>query len=197
MAPMEQDCVGLLVIVAVNVAVKFTESIALDVKYAMEVSGWWYSPDRVLCAEKWLLGALEYEVYCGCSPWYWMRYGNGPRTSGAEQEASHLEDLLVQVMLLDYRFIGERPSVQALVAIYTAGMILGVEKEEIKRRCQRLGCDVDTDVDEKLGRGCELVMKIVGEEEFGGLRLGQIYMEETMCMVSRRASEWARGKCFV
>lgn len=82
-----------------------------------------YTKDEILKGERIILQSLEFNVSPYCTPYSWVR-----RISKADEydiQTRTLSKFLMEICLLDYRFIRAKPSMIAAVGMYAARRMLG------------------------------------------------------------------------
>ena len=82
-----------------------------------------YTKDEILKGERIILQTLDFTVSSYCSPYSWVR-----RISKADDydiQTRTLSKFLMEVILLDHRFIRCKPSMIAAVGMYLARKMLG------------------------------------------------------------------------
>jgi hypothetical protein len=82
-----------------------------------------FSKEEILKGERIVLQTLEFRVSHYCSPYTWVR-----RISKADDydlQTRTLSKFLMEVTLLDHRFLPAKPSLVAAVGMYSARKILG------------------------------------------------------------------------
>jgi hypothetical protein len=87
------------------------------------VTGEAFAREEVLKGERIVLNTLGFQVSQYCSPYTWLR-----RISKADDfdiNTRTLSKFLMEVSLLDHRFLAVKPSLVAAVGMYTARKMLG------------------------------------------------------------------------
>lgn len=82
-----------------------------------------YSKEDILKGERIMLQTLDFRISAYCSPYSWCR-----KISKADEydvQTRTLSKFLMEVTLLDHRFLRAKPSLIAAVGMYTARMMLG------------------------------------------------------------------------
>ena len=82
-----------------------------------------YTKDEILKGERIILQSLEFNVSPYCTPYSWVR-----RISKADDydiQTRTLSKFLMEICLLDYRFIRAKPSMIAATGMYAARRMLG------------------------------------------------------------------------
>ncbi|ORY76279.1 cyclin-like protein [Leucosporidium creatinivorum] len=87
-----------------------------------------YTRDEILKGERIILQSLEFNISPYCSPYSWVR-----RISKADDydiQTRTLSKFLMEVTLLDHRFLRAKPSMIAAIGMYLARRMLGGEWNE-------------------------------------------------------------------
>ncbi len=82
-----------------------------------------YTKDEILKGERIILQTLDFTVSSYCSPYSWVR-----RISKADDydiQTRTLSKFLMEVTLLDHRFLRAKPSMIAAIGMYLARKMLG------------------------------------------------------------------------
>lgn len=110
-------------VTAMFIAAKFEEILAPSVDEFVFMTENGYTKDEILKGERIMLQTLDFKVSDYCSPYSWMR-----RISKADDydiQTRTLCKYLVEVTLLDNRFLRVKPSMVAAIGMYTARRMLG------------------------------------------------------------------------
>jgi G2/mitotic-specific cyclin 2 len=112
-----------------------------------------YSREEVLKGERIVLQTLDFRVSEYCSPYSWMRKISAADdydiqvsmtcvrsiwqvlTDDMASQTRTLSKFLTEVTLLDYRFLGCKPSLIAAVGMYSARRMLGGDWVSLKPHC--------------------------------------------------------------
>ncbi|KAF8634989.1 hypothetical protein AX15_000604 [Amanita polypyramis BW_CC] len=135
--------------------------------------------------EVYVLTILDYSVYGGCSPWFWLNRGSGRRGGLLEK----VEDFLVELAMRDCRFCAVRPSMVAATVMYT-GSRMDLLDLEVERRRDRLlwgRCD-----DAEIKRGYRWLLEQLRDDGLRRWRLYKRYQHEDMFCASTFALRWAK-----
>ena len=82
-----------------------------------------YNKEDILKGERIILQTLDFRISMYCSPYSWCR-----KISKADEydvQTRTLSKFLMEVTLLDHRFLRAKPSLIAAVGMYTARTMLG------------------------------------------------------------------------
>lgn len=110
-------------VTAMFIAAKYEEVLAPSVEEFVYMTDKGYSREEILKGERIVLQTLEFRVSPYCSPYSWVR-----RISKADDydiQTRTLSKFLMEVTLLDHRFLRARPSLIAAVGMYCARRMLG------------------------------------------------------------------------
>ena len=109
-------------VIAMFTASKYEEVLTPSIEEFVFMTGNGYTKEEILKGERVLLKALDFKISSYCSPYSWMR-----RISKADDydiQTRTLCKFLVEVTLLDYRFLRVKPSLIAAVGMYTSRRML-------------------------------------------------------------------------
>jgi len=112
-------------VTAMFVAAKYEEIMAPSVEEFVYMTENGYTRDDILKGEKILLATLEYKISPYCSPYSWLR-----RISKADDydiQTRTLSKFLMELTLLDHRFLRAKSSMIAAIGMYTARRMLGAD----------------------------------------------------------------------
>lgn len=110
-------------VTAMFIAAKYEEILAPSVDEFVYMTEKGYTREEILKGERVVLQTLDFKVSNYCSPYSWMR-----RISKADDydiQTRTLCKFLVEVTLLDHRFLRVKPSLVAAVGMYTSRRMLG------------------------------------------------------------------------
>ncbi|KAI5117966.1 hypothetical protein M0805_001627 [Coniferiporia weirii] len=115
-------------VTAMFIAAKYEEILAPSVEEFVFMTENGYTKEEILKGERIMLQTLNFKVSSYCSPYSWVR-----RISKADEydiQTRTLCKYLVEVTLLDHRFLRVKPSLVAAVGMYTARRMLGGDWNE-------------------------------------------------------------------
>ncbi|PLW08476.1 hypothetical protein PCANC_06701 [Puccinia coronata f. sp. avenae] len=115
-------------VTAMFVAAKYEEIMAPSVEEFVYMTENGYTRDDILKGEKILLNTLEWRISPYCSPYSWLR-----RISKADDydiQTRTLSKFLMELTLLDHRFLRAKSSMIAAIGMYTARRMLGADWSE-------------------------------------------------------------------
>ncbi|KAL8280547.1 hypothetical protein RQP46_007195 [Phenoliferia psychrophenolica] len=112
-------------VTAMFVAAKYEEIMAPSVEEFVYMTEGGYTREEILKGERIILQSLEFNISPYCSPYTWVR-----RISKADDydiQTRTLSKFLMEVTLLDHRFLRAKPSMIAAIGMYLARRMLGGE----------------------------------------------------------------------
>ncbi|GAA5993901.1 hypothetical protein JCM5350_000116 [Sporobolomyces pararoseus] len=115
-------------VTAMFIAAKYEEIMAPSVEEFVYMTEGGYSREEILKGERIMLQSLEFNVSSYCSPYSWVR-----RISKADDydiQTRTLSKFLMEVTLLDHRFLRAKPSMIAAIGMYLARRMLGGDWNE-------------------------------------------------------------------
>lgn len=107
------------------IAAKYEEILAPSVDEFVFMTERGYERDEILKGERIILSTLDFNVSSYCSPYSWCR-----RISKADDydiQTRTLSKFLMEMTLVDHRFLRARPSLIAAIGMYSARKMLGGE----------------------------------------------------------------------
>ncbi|GAA5963351.1 hypothetical protein JCM21900_002047 [Sporobolomyces salmonicolor] len=115
-------------VTAMFIAAKYEEIMAPSVEEFVYMTEGGYSKEEILKGERIMLQSLEFNISSYCSPYSWVR-----RISKADDydiQTRTLSKFLMEVTLLDHRFLRAKPSMVAAIGMYLARRMLGGDWNE-------------------------------------------------------------------
>ncbi|GAA6015727.1 hypothetical protein JCM11491_002460 [Sporobolomyces phaffii] len=115
-------------VTAMFIAAKYEEIMAPSVEEFVYMTEGGYSREEILKGERIMLQSLEFNISSYCSPYSWVR-----RISKADDydiQTRTLSKFLMEVTLLDHRFLRAKPSMIAAIGMYLARRMLGGDWNE-------------------------------------------------------------------
>ncbi|CAH7688976.1 G2/mitotic-specific cyclin 3 [Phakopsora pachyrhizi] len=115
-------------VTAMFVAAKYEEIMAPSVEEFVYMTENGYTREEILKGEKILLTTLDFRISPYCSPYSWLR-----RISKADDydiQTRTLSKFLMELTLLDHRFLRAKSSMIAAIGMYTARKMLGGDWSE-------------------------------------------------------------------
>lgn len=110
-------------VTAMFIASKYEEILAPSVDEFVFVTENAYTKEEILKGETIILQTLDFKISHYCSPYSWMRRIS--KADDYELRTRTLGKFLIEVALLDHRFLRVKPSLVAAVGMYSARKMLG------------------------------------------------------------------------
>ncbi|KAF8525855.1 cyclin [Hysterangium stoloniferum] len=115
-------------ITAMFIAAKYEEILAPSVEEFVFMTENGYQKDEIIKGERIILQTLDFRISSYCSPYSWVRRIS--RADDYDLQTRTLSKFLMEVTLLDYRFLGVKPSMIAAIGMYSARRMLGGDWNE-------------------------------------------------------------------
>jgi G2/mitotic-specific cyclin 2 len=112
-------------VTAMFVAAKYEEIVAPSVDEYVKMTEGGYKKEEILKGEKIVLQTIDFKISSYCSPYSWVR-----RISKADDynlQTRTLCKFLMEMTLLDHRFLRAKPSMIAAIGMYSARKMLGLD----------------------------------------------------------------------
>lgn len=110
-------------VTAMFIAAKYEEIVAPSVDEFVFMTEGGYSKEEIFKGERIVLSTLDFKVSSYCSPYSWVR-----KISKADEydiQTRTLSKFLMEVTLLDYRFLRAKPSLIAAIGMFLSKKMLG------------------------------------------------------------------------
>ena len=120
-------------VTAMFIAAKYEEILAPSVEEFVTMTEKGYSKEEILKGERIMLQTLEFRISHYCSPYSWVRKIS--KADNYDIQTRTLSKFLTEVTLLDYRFLGAKPSLIAAVGMYCSRQMLGGDWVSDIRAC--------------------------------------------------------------
>ncbi|KIO34357.1 hypothetical protein M407DRAFT_64372 [Tulasnella calospora MUT 4182] len=169
-------------VTAMFIASKYEEIMAPSVEEFAFMTENGYSRDEILKGEKIILQTLDFNVSPYCSPYSWVR-----RISKADDydiQTRTLCKFLMEVTLLDHRFLRAKPSLIAAVGMYTSKRMLQGSWDEAFIYYSDY-------TEEQLVPGFYLLIEDLAEKGFESSFLCKKYANKKFLKASLFARDWA------
>ncbi|KZW02735.1 hypothetical protein EXIGLDRAFT_601364 [Exidia glandulosa HHB12029] len=169
-------------VTAMFIAAKYEEVLAPSVDEFVYMTDKGYSREEILKGERIILQTLEFRVSPYCSPYSWVR-----RISKADDydiQTRTLSKFLMEVTLLDHRFLRARPSLIAAVGMYTARRMLGGGWDDAFVFYSGFTA-------EQLEPGHQFIVERLAEPAFEGQYVYKKYANKRFLKASLFARDWA------
>ncbi|KAJ8072735.1 B-type cyclin [Marasmius tenuissimus] len=172
-------------VTAMLIAAKYEEIMAPSVEEFVFMTEQGYTKDEILKGECIILQSLDFQVSHYCSPYSWMR-----RISKADDydlQTRTLGKFLIEVTLLDHRFLRAKSSLIAAVGMYSARAMLGGDWNEAFVFHSGF-------TEEQLLPGHQLIVEKLAEKNFTKLYLYKKYANKKFLKASTFAVKWAKSQ---
>ncbi|KAF9514551.1 hypothetical protein BS47DRAFT_1294990 [Hydnum rufescens UP504] len=170
-------------ITAMFIAVKYEEIMAPSVDEFVFMTEGGYTKDEILKGERIILQSLGFHISQYCSPYSWVR-----RISKADDydiQTRTLSKFLMEVCLLDYRFLRAKPSMIAAVGMYTARRMLeGDWNDAFVFYSNYTGPQLEP--------GYEFILETIAAPSFSQTHTYRKYSHKRFLKASMFAREWAK-----
>ncbi|EIW67370.1 hypothetical protein TREMEDRAFT_40507 [Tremella mesenterica DSM 1558] len=169
-------------VTAMFIAAKYEEILAPSVEEFVFMTESGYTKDEILKGERIILQTLDFTISSYCSPYSWVR-----RISKADDydiQTRTLSKFLMEVTLLDHRFLRCRPSMIAAVGMYLARRMLNGDWNDAFVYYSGF-----TEV--QLVPGAMLLCERLVEPSFEGVYAYKKYSNKKFLRASTFAREWA------
>ncbi|KAF5367401.1 hypothetical protein D9758_003776 [Tetrapyrgos nigripes] len=169
-------------VTAMFIAAKYEEIMAPSVDEFVFMTEEAFTKEEILKGERIVLQALEFQISHYCSPYNWMR-----RISKADDYDLHtrtLSKFLIEVALLDHRFLRAKASVIAAVGMYTARKMLEGDWSDAFVYYSGF-------TEEELVAGHSYIVEKLVEEGFKKSYLYKKYANKKFLKASLFATNWA------
>ncbi|KAK9893662.1 hypothetical protein P389DRAFT_184454 [Cystobasidium minutum MCA 4210] len=170
-------------ITAMFVAAKYEEIMAPSVDEFVYMTENNYSREEILKGERILLQCLDFKISNYCSPYSWVR-----RISKADDydiQTRTLSKFLMEVTLLDHRFLRAKPSLIAAVGMYLARRMLGGDWNEAFIYYSKY-------TEAQLATPTSFILSAISTDDFEDKFVYQKYSSKKFLKASIFARQWAK-----
>ncbi|QRW04116.1 Cyclin, N-terminal domain [Ceratobasidium sp. AG-Ba] len=171
-------------VTAMFIAAKYEEILAPSVDEFVFMTERGYEREEILKGERIILSTLDFNVSSYCSPYSWCR-----RISKADDydiQTRTLSKFLMEMTLLDHRFLRAKPSLIAAIGMYSARKMLGGDWTEPFVFYSGFA-------EEQLAAGHELLLERLCDPAFESLYVCRKYANKKFLKASVFAREWAKA----
>ncbi|KDQ14310.1 hypothetical protein BOTBODRAFT_110274 [Botryobasidium botryosum FD-172 SS1] len=169
-------------VTAMFIAAKYEEIVAPSVTEFVHMTENGYTREEILKGERIILQSLNFSVSSYCSPYSWVR-----RISKADDydlQTRTLSKFLMEVTLLDHRFLRAKPSLIAAIGMYTARKMLGGDWNEAF-------IFYSSFVEDQLVQGHAYLIETLASPDFGEQYVFRKYANKKFLKASIFAKQWA------
>lgn len=170
-------------VTAMFIAAKYEEIIAPGVDEYVKMTESGYKRDEILKGEKIVLQTIDFRISSYCSPYSWVR-----RISKADNynlQTRTLCKFLMELTLLDYRFLRAKPSLIAAIGMYSARRMLGQDWNDAF-------IYYSGHVEEELRMGHDFIVEALAQPEFESQYIYKKYTSRKFLKASLYACNWAQ-----
>ncbi|OCF40839.1 cyclin [Kwoniella heveanensis CBS 569] len=171
-------------VTAMFIAAKYEEILAPSVDEFVYMTESGYTKDEILKGERIILQTLDFTVSSYCSPYSWVR-----RISKADDydiQTRTLSKFLMEVTLLDHRFLRCKPSMIAAIGMYLARKMLGGDWNEAFVFYSNF-------TESQLVAGASLLCERLVEPDFESVYVYKKYANKKFLRASTFARDWAQN----
>ncbi|WVQ81973.1 hypothetical protein IAT38_004100 [Cryptococcus sp. DSM 104549] len=171
-------------VTAMFIAAKYEEILAPSVEEFVYMTENGYTKDEILKGERIVLQTLDFAISSYCSPYSWVR-----RISKADDydvQTRTLSKFLMEVTLLDHRFLRCKPSMIAAVGMYLARRMLGGDWNEAFVFYSNY-------TELQLIQGASLLCERLVEPDFESVYVYKKYANKKFLRASTFARDWAQN----
>ncbi|KAJ3787012.1 cyclin-like protein [Lentinula aff. detonsa] len=171
-------------ITAIFIAAKYEEILAPSVDEFVFMTDEGFKKDEILKGERIILQALDFQISHYCSPYNWMR-----RISKADDydlQTRTLSKFLIEVTLIDCRFLRAKASLIAAVGMYSARTMLGGDWNDSFVYYSGY-------TEDQLYQGHLFIVEKMAERSFSKLALYKKYANKKFLKASTFAVRWSRA----
>ncbi|OWZ42086.1 cyclin [Cryptococcus neoformans c45] len=169
-------------VTAMFIAAKYEEILAPSVEEFVYMTENGYTKDEILKGERIILQTLDFTISSYCSPYSWVR-----RISKADDydvQTRTLSKFLMEVTLLDHRFLRCKPSMIAAIGMYLARKMLGGDWNDAFIYYSNF-------TESQLITGASLLCERLIEPDFESVYVYKKYANKKFLRASTFARDWA------
>ncbi|KAF8591142.1 hypothetical protein K439DRAFT_1328105 [Ramaria rubella] len=169
-------------VTAMFIAAKYEEILAPSVDEFVFMTENGYQKDEILKGERIILQTLDFRISSYCSPYSWVRKIS--KADDYDLQTRTLSKFLMEVTLLDYRFLRVKPSMVAAVGMYSARRMLGGDWNEAFVYHSGF-------IEAQLRPGHDLLVNKLMEPNFDTQYIFKKYSNKKFLQASSFARDWA------
>ncbi|ODN78951.1 hypothetical protein L202_04466 [Cryptococcus amylolentus CBS 6039] len=169
-------------VTAMFIAAKYEEILAPSVDEFVYMTENGYTKDEILKGERIILQTLDFAISSYCSPYSWVR-----RISKADDydvQTRTLSKFLMEVTLLDHRFLRCKPSMIAAIGMYLSRKMLGGDWNDAFVFYSNF-------TESQLITGASLLCERLVEPDFESVYVYKKYANKKFLRASTFARDWA------
>ncbi|KAF8523253.1 cyclin-like protein [Gautieria morchelliformis] len=169
-------------VTAMFIAAKYEEILAPSVEEFVFMTENGYQKDEILKGERIILQTLDFRISSYCSPYSWVRKIS--KADDYDLQTRTLSKFLMEVTLLDHRFLRVKPSMVAAVGMYSARRMLGGDWNEAFVYYSGF-------TETQLEPGHDLLVEKLTEPNFDTQYIYKKYLNKKFLKASNFARDWA------
>ncbi|CAO1618506.1 unnamed protein product [Parajaminaea phylloscopi] len=174
-------------VIAMFIAAKYEEIVAPSVDEFVAMTEGGHSKDEIFKGERIILSTLDFKISSYCSPYSWVRKIS--KADDYDIQVRTLAKFLMEVTLLDHRFLRAKPSLIAAISMYLSKKMLGGQWDEgfvyYSNFCE-----------EQLIPGANLLLEKLVDPAFGDQFVCRKYAGRKFLKASLFARDWAKRNTF-
>lgn len=174
-------------VIAMFIAAKYEEIVAPSVDEFVAMTEGGHSKDEIFKGERIILSTLDFKISSYCSPYSWVRKIS--KADDYDIQVRTLAKFLMEVTLLDHRFLRAKPSLIAAISMYLSKKMLGGQWDEgfvyYSNFCE-----------EQLIPGANLLLEKLVDPTFGDQFVCRKYAGRKFLKASLFARDWAKRNTF-
>ncbi|WWC90823.1 uncharacterized protein L201_005760 [Kwoniella dendrophila CBS 6074] len=171
-------------VTAMFIAAKYEEILAPSVEEFVYMTENGYTKDEILKGERIILQTLDFTVSSYCSPYSWVRKIS--KADDYDIQTRTLSKFLMEVTLLDHRFLRCKPSMIAAIGMYLARRMLGGDWNEAFVFYSGF-------TESQLVAGATILCERLVEPEFDSVYVYKKYANKKFLRASTFARDWAQN----
>ncbi|CAO1629222.1 unnamed protein product [Sympodiomycopsis kandeliae] len=173
-------------VTAMFIAAKYEEIVAPSVDEFVYMTEGGYSKDEIFKGERIVLQTLDFKVSSYCSPYSWVRKIS--KADDYDIQVRTLAKFLMEMTLLDHRFLRAKPSLIAGISMYLSKKMLGGQWNEAFVYYSGF-CE------EQLVPGANLLIERLADPLFADNFVFKKYANRRFLKASMYARDWASRRC--
>ncbi|WVQ68207.1 uncharacterized protein L199_006414 [Kwoniella botswanensis] len=171
-------------VTAMFIAAKYEEILAPSVDEFVYMTENGYTKDEILKGERIILQTLDFTISSYCSPYSWVRKIS--KADDYDIQTRTLSKFLMEVTLLDHRFLRCKPSMIAAIGMYLARRMLGGDWNEAFVFYSGF-------TESQLVAGASLLCERLVEPDFETVYVYKKYANKKFLRASTFARDWAQN----
>lgn len=174
-------------VIAMFIAAKYEEIVAPSVEEFVAMTEGGHSKDEIFKGERIILSTLDFKISTYCSPYSWVRKIS--KADDYDIQVRTLAKFLMEVTLLDHRFLRAKPSLVAAISMFLSKKMLGGQWDEgfvfYSGFCE-----------EQLIPGANLLLEKLVDPAFEDQFVCRKYAARKFLKASLFARDWAKRNTF-